>query len=463
MVIPINKISLRLGFWFFVIILILESFLFFFLHSNIVDSRVEEELNALQARGNSHRDVVEKSFKSDTLHHVALMEAQADTEVVITDQNNDILVTSNNLDNEEQKIITTKVKDVPRQGSILEDRWRTEKYISTISPYFINDHNYGYVFMFQSTDQVQSLISKLNRHFVIAAILTITFMILTIISLTRVLTKPLIKMKKATEKISKGDFTVNLPEMGKDELGDLAKSITVLSTDLKHLKEDRNEFLANISHELRTPITYIKGYADIARRDNLDKHDRRKYLDIIFEESEKLSDMIKDLFDLARIDKNTFTINKEIVNLSLFLHTLYEKMLPAFQEKRIHLDLECEANLKVNVDPMRFEQIILNLLDNSIKYSPIETTTSIHAYKDKGNVCIEIKDEGYGIPTEDLPFIFERFYRVEKSRSRGFGGSGLGLAIVKELVDAHQDSAIQVESQLGEGTRFLITLGEVRQ
>ncbi|RFU61281.1 hypothetical protein [Peribacillus glennii] len=101
--------------------------------------------------------MAEKSFNKDTLHHVALMEAQADTEVVITDRNNEILVKSNDLDKEEQKIISTNIENVPRKGSILEDSWRTEKYVSTISPYFINDHKYGYVFMFQSTDQVQSL------------------------------------------------------------------------------------------------------------------------------------------------------------------------------------------------------------------------------------------------------------------------------------------------------------------
>lgn len=455
MVRSLNKISLKLGSWFFFVVLLLEAFLFFYLHNNIVETRIEEELTALQARGNSHRDVVEKSYKRETLHHIALMEAQTETEVIITDEKKEIMISSSNMDEEEKKIISEQLGNIPREGRILEDRWRTEKYISTISPFYIDADNKGYVFMFKSTDQVQGLISRLNRHFLIAAALTVFFLIFTIVFLTKGLTTPLIKMKMATEKLSKGDFSVNLPKLGNDELGHLSHSIEILANDLNHLKKERNEFLASISHELRTPLTYIKGYADVAKRETLNKTDREKYLSIIFEESEKLSDMIKDLFDLAKIDQNTFTINREIINLPFFLHTIYEKMLPAFQEKNIQLHVNCEEDLALYVDPLRFEQILLNLLDNAKKYSQPNTNTSISAKREKGKVRIDVKDEGYGIPEEDIAYIFERFYRVEKSRSRGFGGSGLGLAIVKELVDAH-DGEIQVKSTINQGTTFII-------
>ncbi|MDQ0219992.1 HAMP domain-containing histidine kinase [Peribacillus cavernae] len=458
-----NKISLKLGTLFFFIILILESFLFFFLHDNIVESRIEEELTALQARGNSHRDVVEKSYKSETLHHIALMEAQAETEVIITDEKREIIISSNDIDQEEKNFLAKKVGNLPREGRILEDRWRSEKYISTISPYYIDTNKTGYVYMFKSTDQVQDLISRLNSHFLIAGILTISFLVFTILFLTKALTTPLIKMKKATEKLSKGDFSVNLPKLGDDELGDLSDSIEILANDLNHLKNERKEFLASISHELRTPLTYIKGYADVARRDTLNKSDREKYLNIIYEESEKLSDMIKDLFDLARIDQNNFTINREFINFPLYLQVIYEKMLPAFREKNIQLVVNCEDDLKVFIDPLRFEQILLNLLDNAKKYSQPNTKTSINAKREKGKVKIEVKDEGYGIPEEDIPFIFERFYRVEKSRSSRFGGSGLGLAIVKELVDTHEGGEIRVESKANQGTTFIITLEELRK
>jgi len=273
------------------------------------------------------------------------------------------------------------------------------------------------------------------------------------------LTRPLIRMKQATEKLSRGDFSVNLPDMGHDELGELAQAIKILSQDLKHVREERSEFLASISHELRTPLTYIKGYADVARRKDIDDIERNRYLTIIFEESEKLTGMIKDLFDLAKLDQHAFVIHLTQVDLCPFLSAIYQKVLPAFQEKGIRLTMNGEEDVQVMIDPVRFEQVLFNLLDNAMKYSEPNTETSLLVKREKGGVLLEIRDQGYGIPEEDLPFIFERFYRVEKSRSRGSGGAGMGLSIVRELVEAHEGT-IKVKSEQGKGTSFFIWLKE---
>lgn len=444
----------------FLVVFLLETVLFLFLHNAIVDTRIEEELAALQARGNSHRDVLEKSYKKETLHHIALMEAQAETEVAITNQNQEVITSSQPLDNEEIKIISYSIGQIPREGKVLENRWKTEKYIATISPFYVSGEKQGYVYMFKNTEQVQSLISRLNQHFFLAGILTIACMFLTIIFLSKALTTPLLKMKEATERLSKGDFSVKLPKLKNDELGELSNSIQILADDLNHLKNERNEFLASISHELRTPLTYLKGYADVSRRKELEESDRNKYLNIIYEESVRLERMIKSLFDLARMDRNTFTIKKEKVELCLFLNSIREKVLPAFNEKEIQLDIQCEKEMEVFIDPIRMEQVFLNLLDNARKYSPPRTKTSIQVKKSKQNVIIDIKDEGFGIPREDLAYIFERFYRVDKSRARASGGTGLGLAIVKELIEAH-NGTISVQSEVNKGTTFSITISEV--
>ena len=197
----------------------------------------------------------------------------------------------------------------------------------------------------------------------------------------------------------------------------------------------------------------------MARRKNLSDKERDQYLEIIYEESEKLSDMIIDLFNLAKIDRNTFVIERVNVQLCFFLHTLYEKVLPAFKEKGVELELICKENVNVRIDPIRFEQILLNLLNNALKYSDPHTTTSFSVKREKGKVRIEIKDEGYGIPKEDVPFIFERFYRVEKSRSRDSGGTGLGLSIVKELIESHEGN-IELTSEPGKGSTFIISIEE---
>lgn len=307
-----NKLSMKLGLLFFLILFGLETIMFFFLHSTLVESRVEEELIALQTRGNSHRAILEKHFDENTISHVALMESEANTDVVITNTNNEILGAS--VDSSLiQKYIERPLISSIREGKTIEDNWKEEDYISTVSPIDQNGVLTGHVYMFQDTAWIQSLISRLNEQFLIAGFIAVIFTITIIIFLSKALAKPLIKMKEATSQISSGDFSVSLPKTGDDELGDLARSIQLLADDLNYLREERNEFLSSISHELRTPLTYIKGYADIVQKRNLSPEERNQYLSIILEETNRLSDMVKNLFDLAKIDKNTFDIKKDLL------------------------------------------------------------------------------------------------------------------------------------------------------
>lgn len=453
------KISLKFGLWFFVCILIIETSSMLYLHRHVIESRAMQELNSLKDRGNSHRDVLEMSSDPSTLHHIALMELKTDTEVVIKNSDGKIVETSGPIDESMKKIMNQPIQKLPRNGQILQPDLKGEKYIATVSPINTGSENKGFVYMFKTTDQVQTLISQLNHHFLYASLIIIFFMLVTIFFLSRSLTKPLIVMKEATEKLSKGDFSVSLPNLSKDEIGELSRSIQKLANDLNHLKKERNEFLASVSHELRTPLTYIKGYSDIGRRPMLDKQERINYFNIIHEESEHLGQLVKELFELARMDQNTFSIDKERILIGPFLQTIFERVLPTFKDKGIILEFTYEDDLFFSIDPKRFEQVLVNLLDNSLKYSNKNTTTQINAFKKDGCLHLTIKDEGIGIPKEELPFVFERLYRVEKSRSRATGGFGLGLAIVKEIVEAHSGE-ISIESKVGEGTCFKIVLKE---
>ncbi len=446
-----DRISFKIGIVFFLTILMVEGVLFYYLHSSIIHSRIDEELDSLQTRGDNHRDILETSYTAETIHHIITMESRTETHVVITDEAGKVVASSIPVDAYIQNIIEAAPADVPQSGLILEDDWQDKKYIASVSPLPEN----GNVFMFKNTQRVQGLIAKLNRHFWLAGILLLSSMMIITLFLSRFITKPVIKMNEATLKIRQGDYSVALPHLGNDELGELGESIQVLAQDLRHIKQQRSEFLASISHELRTPLTYIKGYADIAGKQSTSPEDRSKYLQIINEEATRLSGLVKNLFDLAKMDENTFSIQKETVELCGFLHSIQTKMLPSFHEKNIKLNLTCDRECYIEADPVRFEQIIINLLDNARKYSDEGTTTTVHAYKKRGRTHLSIEDEGKGIPIEDQAWIFDRFYRVDKSRSSSLGGSGLGLAIVKELVEAH-GGQIRLKSEPGKGTIFEI-------
>ena len=452
-----NKISFKIGFLFFLAIFLLETISMFFLHNNIIHSRVHEELSALQTRGNNHREVLEASFHDETIRHIAMMEAKTDTQVILTKPDGSIYMSSNKVTDEMKQILRDTPKEIPHEGLILEDNWKNATYIASISPVVIDQQIDGYVYMFQNTQKIKDLISGLNQHFLLAGLLSLLFMIIIIVFLIRVVTHPLIKMSEATKRISKGDLSVSLPKLGKDEIGDLGESIKILASDLEILKNERNEFLASISHELRTPLTYIKGYADIARRKETNEQDRKQYLNIIHEESLKLSNLVKELFNLAKMDENTFSIEKEEVHLRPYFQGIIEKVSPALKEQHMDLFLDCPDDLYLSIDQIRFEQVILNLLDNARKYSEPHTKIRLGAKQISGKIHIRVQDEGKGIPEEDLPRIFERFYRVDKSRTRALGGSGLGLAIVKQLIEAH-GGTVEVTSSPNEGTTFDIIL-----
>ncbi|KRF55389.1 histidine kinase [Bacillus sp. Soil768D1] len=443
----------------FVCIFLIETVSMIYLHNKVVHSRINQELESLKSRGNSHRDVLEISYDNSTLHHIGLMESHTDTDVVITNTKGDILLSSEKVNSGMKKILKKDLSQVPRKGLIIQSSWKEERYIATVTPFNSDKVNEGYVYMFKNTGDVEDLISQLNKHFLFATLLLLFFMLITIYFLSKALTRPLITMKEATTKLSKGNFSVSVPVRSKDELGELAQSIQSLANELNYLKKERNEFLASISHELRTPLTYIKGYADIARRKDLDIPERTQYLEIIHEESKRLNSLLDELFNIARMDVNTFTISKETVPLSSFLQSVYEKVLPAFTNKNIQLNLECKDNLFMDIDPSRFEQVLLNLLDNALKYSNEYTVTTIKATESIGSISISIIDQGVGIPRADIPHVFDRLYRVEKSRARATGGFGLGLSIVKQLVEV-QGGTISVKSSIEQGTCFTIIFKE---
>lgn len=453
-----SKISFKIGLLFFVFILVFELFLFLVLYTNLANDRIDEVMESTLERGNTHRDVLEDNFNPSTLEHIGIMESVSDFVVVVTDGTGDVIVSSDPVEQEMVQVMEHTENDViPTKGKVVEDRWKQKDYIATDSPITVNGEHKGRVFMFANTNTVKKIVDQLGRQFVVIGLITIVLTIFTILILSRFITLPIIKMKEATEQLSKGRNKVELHTERKDELGELAKSITQLSNDLEQLKTARNEFLASISHELRTPLTYIKGYADIINRQSTTETEIKEYTAIIRDETDQLSELVKNLFELAKIDQNKFLIKREDALLCDLIKTAAERFHPVFAEKSILFSICCPKDIIALVDPERFQQVLINILDNAKKHSSTGDRIFLEVRQDAQEIHILISDEGEGIPKADLPYVFDRLFLVEKSRSRQSGGTGLGLAIAKEIIESH-GGKIEVQSKRGKGTTFIITL-----
>ncbi len=229
-------------------------------------------------------------------------------------------------------------------------------------------------------------------------------------------------------------------------------------TELVRLEQIRKDFVANVSHELRTPITSIKGFSETLL-DGAYKDEKMllSFLEIIYKESNRLQMLIQDLLELSKIEQHGFTVNIMSMGLQDVLIRGAELTGPRLDEKNMSFHVDIERDVEVMGDANRIIQIVTNLITNAITYSPENTTVSIRLKENEKYGIIEIEDQGIGIEKHEIARVFERFYRVDRARSRNSGGTGLGLAIVKHLVEAHH-GRIQVESEVGVGTKMIVMI-----
>jgi two-component system phosphate regulon sensor histidine kinase PhoR len=231
-------------------------------------------------------------------------------------------------------------------------------------------------------------------------------------------------------------------------------------TQLRRLENMRRDFVANVSHEIKTPLTAIKGFVETLQQGNVEKtHEKERFLGIIQKHVDRLNSIVEDLLTLSRIEQEDErkAISVEESKIDDVFKTAIQLCKAKAEEKKIRIDLDCEKDATATFDPALIEQALVNLLDNAIKYSDSQGSVTLKSHQQNYEVIISVQDLGIGIAKKHLPRLFERFYRVDKARSRNMGGTGLGLAIVKHIAQAH-GGYVTVESKLGEGSRFRIHL-----
>jgi len=251
-------------------------------------------------------------------------------------------------------------------------------------------------------------------------------------------------------------LAVRVTPLGRDLPGSAAVFHDI--TELRRLEKVRKDFVANVSHELRTPITAVRGYAETLQSGALqDPSVAAKMVEIIHRQSERLSELVEDLLELSRLESREVKLTFSRVPLAVAASRAAETVKPKAAGKSIHLELHVPPDMSARGDERAVEQVLLNLLDNAVKYTPAGGRVEVHGNLEDGRCVVRVKDTGVGIEPRHLTRIFERFYRVDKGRSRDMGGTGLGLSIVKHLLGA-MDGEVKVESQPNVGSVFAIFL-----
>ena len=305
--------------------------------------------------------------------------------------------------------------------------------------------------MMDSLGAVQSQLVGVFTAIALAAFVMTLF-------LSRILTTPIVNLSKTMRKMGKGDLSVRVPVKGSGELRQLAENYNTMAAQLENLDKSRNQFVSNASHELKTPLATMKIMLEtMIYQPDMPAEVRQEFMQDMNHEIDRLTGIITDLLTLTRMDYQSDAMKVEEIDLSEMTEETVRLLTPAAKKRRQDLDSRVAAGLRMRGDRTKLNQIMYNLIDNAMKYTQDGGKILVTLEENGDRLIWRVADNGVGIPAEDQEHIFDRFYRVDKARSRETGGTGLGLSIVRQLVNMH-GGTISVESELGKGSRFTVTL-----
>jgi signal transduction histidine kinase len=305
------------------------------------------------------------------------------------------------------------------------------------------------------------LYNTMGRFFLWGGLLAVAVALLLTFFLSRRILAPVKALTSAAKRVGRGDFSQRVRDKSKGELGELAQAFNSMSSDLERAEKLRQNMVADVAHELRTPLSNIRGYLE-ALRDGVIKPDAET-IRSLSEEATLLSQLVDDLQELSLAESGELRLIRQAENIAGLINQTVTAVQAKATTKGVSVSIDLPDKLPpVNIDSHRIGQVLRNLLENAIAHTAKKGSITVAAKKQGDWVEVSVTDTGEGIPAKDLPNIFERFYRVDKSRARATGGSGLGLTIAKRLVEAH-GGRIEAKSKLGKGSRFSFIVPMAKQ
>ncbi|MDR0896931.1 MAG: cell wall metabolism sensor histidine kinase WalK [Oscillospiraceae bacterium] len=324
-------------------------------------------------------------------------------------------------------------------------------------PYVVSGWVQGAVFIHSSAQNVESSYREILREGAMVMLLSLLIAAVLVLVACRFITRPLQAMAAAADRFARGDFEQRVLVTSRDEVGRLAESFNSMAADLDRLESTRREFVANVSHELRSPLTSMQGFIGGILDGTVPEDQEKHYLGIVQDETRRLSKLITELLDLSRMESGQTTLNKTSYDLNEQIARVLLRQEGRINARGMQVELAFASDAcPVRADADRIEQVLINLIDNAIKYGKEGGQITVSTRREKNLVHVAIADDGAGIAEADLPCVFDRFYKADKAHTSG-QGTGLGLSIVKKILEQHGQT-IAVKSHAGEGTRFEFTL-----
>lgn len=318
----------------------------------------------------------------------------------------------------------------------------------------------GAVLFSASIQDLADAVTALRRNMIAIYLAGAAALLLATVVLTRYITRPVQQLTQVALRVSAGDWSGRAQISGRNEIAELGRTFNMMCDRLQNLDQQRSEFVSDASHELRTPLASMKILVEsLLYQDNVPEEVYKEFLGDINGEIDRLTLLITDLLLLSKMDTDSGALNLTAADLSQTIRESADALQPIAKERDITLSVEVPDELLASYDPLKLRQALNNLIENAIKYTREGGRVSVSAGHEGSDVFIRVADNGIGMPSEDLPHIFERFYRVDKARSRETGGTGLGLHIVRRVALMH-GGRVDVKSEEGVGSTFTFYLPE---
>lgn len=318
------------------------------------------------------------------------------------------------------------------------------------------------LYLFSPMFPVASTITILKKQLLIVTMIVLFITLIVATALSGRITKPLYQLRKSAEKLSDGQYGIDFNGGHYTEIIELGDTLTYTSHELAKSDKLRKDLIANVSHDLRTPLTMVKSYAEMIRDlsgDNPEK--RNRHLQVIIDETDSLNRLVDDMFTLSKMQSGIIDLDRSDFDLITSAREIYDSYEIVRENDGYDIKFKAPESLTVNGDELKIRQVMANLINNAVKYCGDDKYIAISIKEENGKALFEVTDHGAGIPEEQINYVWDRYYRVSSNYHRSARGTGLGLSIVKEILLLH-GSDFGVDSKIGEGSRFWFTLDIVK-